>query len=149
MKTNVKKKKKKKDTSQKLAAKKKAETSKKLAWFSGICFAVAIVYSIAIFTYSIIYDKMCDVTLPVTLLTVTGAVFGTTCAFYYNKSKGENLFKIRRSFLKIKYLILKAIGVLDEMRVQSEIENELSKIDMDFDMEEEKTKEDITYNQHM
>ena len=126
--------------------KQKMETSKKLAWFSGVCFAIALIYSILIFTYATITDKMCDFTLPVTLITVTGAVFGTTCAFYYNKSKGENLFKIKRSYLKIKYLILNIIGTLDEGRIQHEIENELSKIDADFDMEEEKIKEDITYN---
>ena len=126
--------------------KQKIETSKKLAWFSGICFAIALIYSVLIFTYVTITDKMCDFTLPVTLITVTGAVFGTTCAFYYNKSKGENLFKIKRSYLKIKYLILNIIGALDEGRIQNEIENELAKIDADFDMEEEKIKEDITYN---
>lgn len=126
--------------------KQKAQTSKKLAWFSGVCFAITLIYSVLIFTYATVLDKMCDFTLPVTLITVTGAVFGTTCAFYYNKSKGENLFKIKRSYLKIKYLILNIIGTLDEGRIQNEIENELSKIDADFDMEEEKIKEDITYN---
>jgi hypothetical protein len=129
--------------------KKKMETSKKLAWFSGVCFALTIVYSMVVFAYSMICDKMVDFTLPITLNTVTGAVFGTICAFYCNKSKGENLFKIKRSFLKIKYLILKMIGSLDEMRIQCELENELSKIESDLDMEEEKLKEDVTYNQQM
>ena len=88
-------------------SKNKIQTSKKLAWFSGICFAITILYGIFIFTYGTIQDKMIDYTMPVTLVTVTGAVFGTTTTFYYNKSKAENIFKIRRSFLKLKFLILK------------------------------------------
>ena len=58
--------------------KNKIETSKKLAWFSGICFAIAVVYSVLIFTYGIMTSTMCDFVLPVTLMTVTGAVFGVT-----------------------------------------------------------------------
>jgi hypothetical protein len=129
--------------------KQKTETSKKLAWFSGICFALTLLFSMGVFVYSLIFNMMVDFTLPITLASVTGAVFGTACAFYYNKSKSENLFKIKRSFLKIKYLILKIINSLDELRVQCELENELSKIESDLDMEEEKLKEDITYNQQV
>lgn len=123
----------------------KAQTSKKLAWFSGICFAVVLIYSIIIFTYSMLNDKTCDFLVIVTLITTTGAVFGSTCAFYYTKSKGENLFKIKRSFLKIKYLILKNIDALDKDRIKVEIEKELSTIDGDFDIDEKKAKEDIVY----
>jgi hypothetical protein len=123
----------------------KAQTSKKLAWFSGICFAVVLIYSIIIFTYSMLNDKTCDFLVIVTLITTTGAVFGSTCAFYYTKSKGENLFKIKRSFLKIKYLILKNIDALDKDRIKTEIEKELSTIDGDFDIDEKKIKEDIVY----
>lgn len=137
------KKKKDKNTKQ---PKKKVETSKKLAWFSGICFAIAIVYSMLIFTYGAIQDKMIDYTMPITLITVTGAVFGTTTAFYYNKSKTENVFKIRRSFLKLKFLILKVIGLLDDERVQTELENEFSKIEDGLNEAEILANQEITYN---
>ena len=126
--------------------KQKMETSKKLAWFSGICFAIAIVYSIFIFTYGTIQDKMIDYTMPITLVTITGAVFGTTTTFYYNKSKAENIFKIRRSFLKLKFLILKVINLLDEARTQTELENELAKIDDGLNEEEIISNQNIEYN---
>ena len=126
--------------------KKKMETSKKLAWLSGICFIITLIYAMVIFAYSTMADKACDFTMLVTLITTTGAVFGTTVAFYYNKSKNENAIKLKRSFLKIKYIILKAIGSLDEARINMELENELSKIECDLDTIEEKAKEDITYN---
>ena len=127
--------------------KRKTETSKKLAWLSGICFIIALVYSVVIFTYCTINDKICDFAILMTLITVTGASFGTTAAFYYTKSKAENLFKIKRSFLKSKYLILKDINILDESYVQSELTNELSKIECGLETEEDNiTNEDITYN---
>ena len=124
---------------------KNIQTSKKLAWFSGICFAIVLLYSMATFSYCAIKDKSCDFAMLIALITTTGAVFGTTCAFYYTKSKGENLFKIKRSFLKIKYLILKNIDALDKDRIKVEIEKELSAIDGDFDIDEKKIKEDIVY----
>lgn len=126
--------------------KKKIETSKKLAWFSGICFAVAIVYSILIFTYGTLQNTMIDYTMLITLITVTGAVFGATTTFYYNKSKSENIFKIRRSFLKLKFLILKTINSLDEIRTQTELENELAKIDDGLNEAEIIANQDIEYN---
>ena len=82
----------------------------------------------------------------ITLITVTGAVFGTTTTFYYNKSKSENIFKIRRSFLKLKFLILKVINSLDETRTQTELENELSKIDDGLNEAEMVANQDVEYN---
>lgn len=125
---------------------KNIETSKKLAWFSAVCFAVSIMYSILIFTYGAIQDKMIDYTMLITLITVTGAVFGATTTFYYNKSKSENIFKIRRSFLKLKFLILKVINLLDETRTQTELENELAKIDDGLNESEIVANQDIEYN---
>ena len=126
--------------------KNKIETSKKLAWFSGICFAVTILYSISIFTYCVVAGAMCDLTLPITLISVTGAVFGVTMVTYGNKSRFENVIKLQNSGLKLKYLILKAIGLLDEYRVQTELDNELSKIESDFDNEKSMANQEITYN---
>ena len=130
----------------KKSQKTKMETSKKLAWFSGMCFAVTVLYSISIFTYGAIVGTMCDFTLPITLTTVTGAVFGTTAAFYYNKARFENIIKLQAGSLKSKYLILKDVKLLDEYRVQAELDNELSKIEYNFDNEKSITNQEITYN---
>ena len=128
------------------APKQKMETSKKLAWFSGICFAISILYSMLIFTYATIVGIVFDFTLPITLITSTGAVFGVTVAFYYNKSRFENIIKLQKSTLKSKYLILKDVGALDEYRIQIELDNELSKIESDIDNEKITTNQEITYN---
>ena len=125
---------------------KKIETSKKLAYLSGICFVVTLLYSIGIFTYSVVCDKLCDFTMLITLITVTGAAFGTTTAFYYSKAKFENIIKLQKSTLKTKYLILKDINALDEMRVQTELENELFKIESDIGNEKTMSNQEITYN---
>ena len=126
--------------------KKKMETSKKIALFSGICFAVSLLYSMIIFSYSVVYDKGCDLGFLLTLITVTGGAFATTAAFYYVKSKWENLFKIRRSFLKVKYLILKDVNLLDEYRTQQELEDELAKIDTDIEEEIQNIKNETISN---
>lgn len=126
--------------------KKKMETSKKLAWFSGICFALSVIYSILIFTYGTWAGVMCDFTLPITLITVTGAVFGVVMATYSNKSRYENTIKIQQGFLREKYSILKEIGVLDNDRAVQEIEEEFTEIENDFDNEKSIANQEITYN---
>lgn len=125
---------------------KRIETSKKLAWFSGVCFAVAIFYSILIFTYSITHELVCDSSFLITLLSATGAVFGVTMVTYSNKARFENVIKLQKSTLKTKYLILKDINTLDENRIQSELENELSKIECDIDNEKSMSNQEIAYN---
>lgn len=124
----------------------KIETSKKLAWFSGICFAITIIYSIVIFTYCSMRDKICDFTMLITLNTVTGTVFGIIVAFYLNKSRFENVIKLQCSSLKSKYLILKDVDLLDKYRVQTELDNELSKIDSIIDDEKTMSNQEITYS---
>lgn len=126
--------------------KKKIETSKKLAWFSGICFALSIVYGVIIYTYGMFTCMVCDLTLPITLITVNGATFATTMGFYYNKARYENVIKEKCKFLKTKYLLLKKIDLLDEYRIQVELDTELSRIDSDMDNEEITTNQEITYN---
>lgn len=126
--------------------KNKIATSKKLAWFSGLCFALAVVYSILIFTYGTIQDKMIDYTIIITLITATAAVFGVTMASYMNKGRYENTVKIQRSFLREKYTILKELGVLDHHRAVQEIEDELTEMEADFDNEKSMANQEITYN---
>lgn len=126
--------------------KKKTETSKKLAWFSGICFAIAVIYSVVIFTYGIITGSMCDFTLPVTLITVTGAAFGVTMVAYANKARFENVIKVQQSYLTEKYTILKNMGVLDYDRAVMEIEEEFTEIEANADNEKSMANQEITYN---
>ena len=111
-----------------------------------MCFAVAIFYSILIFTYSITHELVCDSSFLITLLSATGAVFGVTMVTYSNKARFENVIKLQKSTLKTKYLILKDINTLDENRIQSELENELSKIECDIDNEKSMSNQEITYN---
>ena len=129
-----------------MSKKMKIQTSKKLAVFSCICFAVAILFSIIIFTYCAINDKTPDMNVLITLITVTGGAFGVTMAGYLNKSRYENVIKEQRATLKSKYLILKDVGSLDEERLRMEIEEELSKIDSDAETEKSTANQDVSYN---
>ena len=124
----------------------KMETSKKLAWLSGVCFIVALVYSMCVFTYSVMNDVSCDFSMLITLITVTGATFGVTCSMYYNKARFENTIKIQQSYLREKYTVLKEIGALDCDRAVAEIEEEFTEIEEDTDNEADLANEEITYN---
>lgn len=126
--------------------KNKIETSKKLAWFSGICFAVVVIYGILIFTYGVYTNTMCDFTLPITLMTVTGAVFGVTMVAYNSKSRYENVTRIQQNYLREKYTILKELGVLDSIRATSEIEDEFTEMEDNADNEKNLANQEITYN---
>lgn len=126
--------------------KNKIQTSKKLAVFACICFAVTIVFGMAAFTYCAIMDKFPDMTLLITLITITGGAFGVTIATYSNKSRYENVIKEQRKTLKAKYLILKDVGSLDEARLKMEIEDELSKIESDAETEKTASNQEISYN---
>lgn len=126
--------------------KQKMTNSQRLAWFSGICFAIAIIYSILIFTYGVFADSMSDFAMLITLITVTGAVFGVTMVSYGNKSRYENVTKIQQGFLREKFSILKELGVLDKHRAIEEIEEEFTEIESDFDNEKSIANQEITYN---
>ena len=125
---------------------KKVTCSKKLAWFSAICFAIAVIYGIAIYTYGTIHDKMIEYAMPMTLISVTGAVFGVTMVSYSNKSRYENVVKLQAGYLKVKYTLLKEMGVLDYSRAVQEIEDEFIDAEADFDNEKSMANQEITYN---
>jgi hypothetical protein len=125
---------------------KKVTCSKKLAWFSAICFAIAVIYGIAIYTYGTIHDKMIEYAMPMTLISVTGAVFGVTMVSYSNKSRYENVVKLQAGYLKVKYTLLKKMGVLDYSRAVQEIEDEFIDAEADFDNEKSMANQEITYN---
>ena len=78
------------------------QTSKKLALFSCICFAVAIIFSMVVFAYGVINDKMLESSMLVTLITVSGAVVGVTMVSYSNKARYENVSKLQQAGLKSK-----------------------------------------------
>ena len=126
--------------------KNKIQTSKKLAVFACICFAVVIVFSMVAFIYCAIKDKSPDMTLLITLITITGGAFGVTIAKYSNKIIYENVIKEQRKTLKAKYLILKDVGSLDEERLKTEIEDELSKIESDAETEKSASNQEVSYN---
>lgn len=119
-------------------------TSKKLAWFSGICFIVALIYSMVTFTYSVHANVSCDLSFLITLISVTGATFGATMCFYYNKARYENVIKEQCKVLRMKYLILKDVGLLDELRIQEELDGEFLKMDNHRESEEQAVNQEIT-----
>ena len=125
---------------------KKITCSKKLAWFSAICFAATIVYGILIYTYGTINDKMIEYAMPMTLISVTGAVFGVTMASYANKSRYENVIKLQAGYIKVKYKMLQEMGVLTGERAIQEIEDDFIDVEADFDNEKSMANQEINYN---
>lgn len=124
----------------------KMTNSQRLAWFSGTCFAIAIIYSILIFTYGIFTGSMCDFTMLITLITVAGAVFSVTMVSYASKSRYENVTRIEQGFLREKFSILKELGVLDKSRAVQEIEDEFTEMEDNADNEKHLANQEITYN---
>lgn len=122
------------------------QTSKKLAWFSGTCFAVAIIYCMITYARGAKDGGLYDTSMLVTLLSTTGAVFGVTMIAYNSKSRYENVVKIQKGYLREKYDILKEMGVLDYSRAISEIEEEFSDIEETADNEKLLANQEITYN---
>ena len=125
------------------------EFSKKIVIATGVVFGLVIAVCMCIFVYCTIFNIMYDWTGIVALLTVSGSVFGTTIAVYMSKAKFENVHKIKRSFLRRKYEILKDIGVLDITRAQNEIDEEIHHIDSYLDSAEEESLTEINYQQIM
>jgi len=126
--------------------KNKIQTSKKLAVFACVCFALSILFGMVAFAYCAIMDKSPDMTLPITIITITGGAFGVTIATYSNKARYENVIKEQRKTLKAKYLILKDVGSMDEDRLKMEIEDELSKIESDAETEKSSSNQEVSYN---
>ena len=127
--------------------KKKMEFSKKIVTITGIIFAVAVTVCVATFVFCTINNFQYDWTGMVTLLGVTGSVFGTAIATYENKACRENIPKIKMGYLKEKYKILNDMGLLDYNRVISEIENTISQIDGYVDVVEETSITEVHHQQ--
>lgn len=125
---------------------KKVTCSKRLAWFSAFCFIAAIIYGMVIYTYGALEDKMIDYTMPITLISVTGAVFGVTMASYSSKSRYENVIKLQARYIRAKYKMLQEMGVLTCERAVQEIEDDFMDVETDFDNEKSMANQEITYN---
>ena len=115
------------------------QTSKALLLFSGIIFFLVLVFCAVSAACGVVYDA----TLYVTMITASSAAFTGVSAFYLNKAKLENSYKIRRSYIKLKYLVLQDIDALD---VQSELRAELDKIDCELDEQEYNASQDVDSN---
>lgn len=127
--------------------KKKMEFSKKIVVITGGIFAMAVLVCIGIFVFCTINNFQYDWTGIVTLLGVTGSVFGTAIATYANKARYENITKIKIGFLQEKYNILNDIGVLDYGRAISEMENTINQIDGYMDVMEETNTTEVYHQQ--
>lgn len=101
-------------------------TSKKILWASLLIFTITVVIAI-VFSY-----KGIDTSIFMYILPITGGIAGATIVFYMNKSKMENIFKFKISFLEYKMELIdknpdKASIIEEEM---SSIEEALdSKVD--------------------
>lgn len=117
---------------------KRFTTSKKILWASMLLFIVTVAIAIK-FSY-----EGRDTSVFVYILPLTGGIAGATIVFYMNKSKMENIFRFKISFLEYKLKLLndnpdKACVIEEEM---SSIENALdSKVDNTM---QEAVNEDIT-----
>lgn len=97
---------------------KKFTTSKKILWVSVLVFIVTIVIAV-MFSY-----EGRDTSVFMYILPITGGIAGTTVAFYMNKSKMENIFKFKISFLEYK------IDLVDKHPKQAEtIEKDITTIE--------------------
>jgi len=129
--------------------KQRMETSKKVLLCTGLIFAVVVAVCVGVFVYCTISGVVYDWTGMVTLISISGGVFGTSIAAYFNKASRENLLKIKIGFLQRKYDILKEIGILDYFSARSELENEINQIDNCANTMEEATTAEITHQQIM
>lgn len=113
-------------------------TSKKIMWASFITFVATLVTSV-IFSY-----QGRDTSVFVYALPITGGIVGAITIFYLNKSKMENVFRFKISFLEYKLKLIdkhpnKRAIIEEEM---SSVESALnSKIDTSM---QEAVSEDIS-----
>lgn len=75
---------------------KKFTTSKKILWVSLLLFIATVALAVW-FSY-----EGRDTTVFMYILPITGGITGATVVFYLNKSKMENIFRFKISFLEYK-----------------------------------------------
>ena len=113
-------------------------TTKQVLWVTVLIFVITVALAIW-FSY-----EGRDTSVFMCILPLTGGIAGATIVFYMNKSKMENIFRFKISFLEYKLKLLndnpdKACVIEEEM---SSIENALdSKVDNTM---QEAVNEDIT-----
>ena len=126
--------------------KNKIEASKKIIIFLSTCFILSLIYGIAMFTYSVVRDKSIDLTFLIAIVTTTGTALCGATVFYFCKARVENVYKIKKSFLREKYSILKKAGMLSPEYAQQELMEEIQTIDTKLNEEEEKALVDAETN---
>lgn len=101
---------------------KKFTTSKKILWASFLIFVVTLAVAV-----KFSYDGR-DTSVFMYALPITGGIAGTTTVFYLNKSKMENIFRFKISFLEYK------LDLIDSHPDKKEvIENEMSSVEGSLD----------------
>lgn len=98
--------------------------SKKIVFFTGILFTSQTVLALV---FSWFYR---DMTVFMYSIPSTGGLFGASIVFYLNKSKMENLLKIKIAYSKFKLKVSKLIPV----EAMCEIENEFMALEQAVDM---------------
>lgn len=106
---------------------KRFTTSKKILWASMLLFIVTVAIAIK-FSY-----EGRDTSVFMYILPLTGGIAGATIVFYLNKSKMENIFRFKISFLEYKIKMAKKnpkeVCLID--KEMSSVEEALdSKVDM-------------------
>ena len=107
---------------------KKFTTSKKILWANFILFIILV--SVALmFSY-----EGRDTSIFVYALPIMGGILGATIVFYLNKSKMENVFKFKISFLQYK------LDLIDKHPDKAEIiEQEMSSVESTLDSKVDST----------
>lgn len=103
-------------------------TSKKILWVSALLFILTVVLAVW-FSY-----KGIDTSIFIYILPITGGILGCTIAFYMNKSKMENIFRFKITFLEYKLNLIK-----DNPKMASVIDKEMSSIEDSLDSKVDST----------
>lgn len=107
---------------------KKFTTSKKIMWVSILILIITIAFAVY-FSY-----KEWETTVFAFILPITGGIAGATVVAYMNKSKMENIFRYKISFLEYKLDLIKK-----NPKQADVIEGEMSSIETALDSEVDNT----------
>ena len=112
--------------------KKPQEFSKKIMIFTGVVFSVSLIYCMVFYVIAMLTTQCIEWTPVVSILPVTGGMFGTATGFYYTKAQRENNIKLRKNVIEYKYSLLKQLHVLNHDTAIQDIMSDFSQIDTDF-----------------
>ena len=107
---------------------KKFTTSKKIMWVSILILIVTVIFAVY-FSY-----KEWETTVFAFILPITGGIAGATVVAYMNKSKMENIFRYKISFLEYKLDLIKKNPKQTDV-----IEGEMSSVETALDLKVDNT----------